>query len=83
VSYLLWKKDLTAKIQAPNPYSTGMQKYFQQENVQEVYMMSIISPENLFAKDPQLFKIYKVELVDEKVGAIEKSSNLYLYRVVR
>ena len=82
-SYLLWNKDLTAKIRAPNPYSTGIQKYFQQENVQEVYMMSIISPENLFAKDPQLFTVYKVDLVDEKVGAIEKSSNLYLYRVVQ
>lgn len=79
--FIFWDSDITAIENTPNRYITGIQKFFRDKDVSKLYMVSLGSPENLNVADPQLSKSFHVELVDKIDGAIEKGSNLYLYRI--
>jgi hypothetical protein len=81
MSFLMWNSELSAAIKSPGLYSNGIKYFFQKENVKDVYMISIHSPQNIAELDAQLPKSFNVTLVDKKEGAIEKGGNLYLYEI--
>ena len=81
VSFIKWDKDLKAVVEEKYRYSDGLNNYFQKQNTSSVYLFSTSSMKTLSKIDPQLSRSYQVVLVDKIEGAIEKSSNLYLYRI--
>lgn len=83
ISYVQWATDLGNMSKKPYRYMEGVQNYFHQTGVSRVYMISCGSPPVLFNADPQLNKVYDVELVYKIEGAIEKGGNLYLYKIER
>ena len=81
VSFIKWDKDLREMIEKKYRYYDGISDYFQKGKINSVYMLSTGSPATLSQDDPQLSKSYHVVLVNKIEGAIEKYSNLYLYRI--
>jgi hypothetical protein len=81
MSFVLLNNELAMAVMKPGRYSNGVKKIFQQEELKNVYMISIQSPENVSKLDPQLVKSFEVKLIDKREGAIEKGSNLYLYQI--
>jgi hypothetical protein len=81
ISFVLWGTDLGAMLKKPYRYTEGVQNYFQQNGVSQLYMISCGSPAVIGKVDPQLDKEFKTELVDRVEGAIEKGGNLYLYKI--
>jgi len=81
ISFVLWNPDILALMNNPQRYTTGLQQLFQKEGLRTVYMISLGSPQTLPRADPQMEKTFHVHLVDKLEGAIEKGSNLYLYRI--
>ena len=80
-SYLQWNGEIKAMLQSRNRYYEGMNALFERENLKNIYMITIQSLQNITKIDSLLLKSYKINLVDEYTGAIEKGSNLYLYEV--
>jgi len=81
MSFLLWNQELATMTRRPDPYSVGLKYLFQKEGIQQVYMISIHSPQDIPHIDSQLTKLYQVKLIDKREGAIEKGGNLYLYQI--
>ena len=81
MSFLMWDTAFARMTQAPDLYSNGLQYLVRKEGIKEVYMISVHSPQNISRPDPQLFRSYKVKLIDKREGAIEKGGNLYLYQI--
>ena len=73
--------EFTAMAHNSGPFTDGLKNLFKKEGLSQVYMISTKSPENITELDDQLFKSFKVQLMDKREGAIEKGSNLYLYRI--
>ena len=80
-SYLQWNEEIKAMLQSRNRYYEGMNTLFERENLKSTYMITIQSLQNIAKIDSLLLTNYKINLVDEYTGAIEKGSNLYLYEV--
>jgi hypothetical protein len=80
-SYLHWNEEIKAMLQTPSRYCEGMNTLFERENLKNIYMITIQSLQNIAKIDSLLLTNYKINLVDEYTGAIEKGSNLYLYEV--
>lgn len=81
MSFVLWGPDITALQKTSNRYCTGLQQFFKKEGVQSVYMITQATLPMLQKTDPLLAANYYVVLLDKREGAIEKGSNLYLYRI--
>lgn len=81
VSFLLWKDDVFTMLKDSSRYYNGVNNLFQQQKINQLYLISVNSPTLLQQLDNLLFKKYKVQLIDRQEGAIEKGSNLYLYRI--
>jgi len=79
--FILWDGDIADMQNTPDRFYSGVKNLFQKEGLQKVYLISLASPGNLYKMDPRLPESFKVTLVDKKVGAIEKGSNLYLYEI--
>jgi hypothetical protein len=80
-SFLQWNEEIKAMQQSRSRYYEGMNSLFERENLKNIYMITIHSPQNIIKIDSLFFSNYKVALVDEYTGAIEKGSDLYLYEV--
>lgn len=80
-SFLLWNKEIKAMLQSSYRYNEGMNALFERENLKSAYMITIQSPQNITKIDSLFFTNFKIILVDEYAGAMEKGSNLYLYEV--
>ena len=80
-SYLLWNGELKVMLQSRNRYYKGMNELFESENLKTTYLVTIQSLQNITKIDSLLPANYKITLIDEYTGAIEKGSNLYLYEV--
>ena len=80
-SFLLWNADLGNALKSKSRYADNLRIYFQKTNVDTVYMLSSGTMEMLMRVDSVLAKLYHIELVDKRDGAMEKAGNLYLYRV--
>ena len=81
LSFLVWKDDQFKVLKDSSRYYNGVNHFMQKENINQLYFISINSPHNLNCIDSLLFEKYKVELLDKREGAIEKGSNLYLYKI--
>jgi hypothetical protein len=80
VPFLLWGSYHQMFI-TPNRYSAGFTYFFQKEGIKTVYLISTLSPSLLVKVDSKLFLSFNIQLVDKVEGAIEKESNLYLYKI--
>jgi hypothetical protein len=80
-SFILWGSDMVAVRKNENRYYDGINNFMQHHRLKEVYMVSTSDSGVLYKIDPKLFMAYKVEVIDQYEGAIEKWSNLYLYRI--
>ncbi|HEX9511842.1 MAG TPA: glycosyltransferase family 2 protein [Puia sp.] len=81
LSFVLFDNRLSQVDGNPHRYTDGLAKLFQKSNLPELYWISLSSPQLLTKTDPLLGVRYHLTLMDKKEGAIEKGSNLYLYRV--
>jgi hypothetical protein len=81
LSFLLWKKDMFKMLKDSSRYYNGINNLFQHQKINQLYFISISSPEQLSKVDNLLFKKCRVQLTDMRDGAIEKGSNLYLYLI--
>lgn len=80
-SFVVWNRDMVALLKNPYRYSSGLAALFAREGTHDVYMISMSKPQLLASIDPDLFSTYHVALFDKREGAIEKGSNLYLYKI--
>ena len=80
-SFLLFDDAIAAMQNKPDRYLDGVKNIFQQKGIKSIYMISTDPPEILFQTDPGLPKSFRVTLADKIEGAIEKGSNLYLYKI--
>jgi hypothetical protein len=81
ISFILWNNDLKNILRKQDRYTQGINDLFDSGAVNDVYMISTISPTTLSIVDPKLQEKYRVELMDKIEGAIEPGGNLYLYRI--
>lgn len=81
ISFVMWGPELGEMLKNPYRYYDGVTHYLKQAGVDQLYMISFATPELLFKTDPKLESAYQVEVAAQTAGAIEKGSNLYLYRV--
>jgi hypothetical protein len=65
----------------PHRYTVGLRRYFDREKVKDTYMVTLGSPGQLNKVDPTFTDSFQLQLVDSLTGAIEKGSDLYLYKV--
>jgi hypothetical protein len=81
ISFVVWNRELGEVLKKRSRYIEGINNLFQKEGINKVYMLSIGLTETLLKADQQLATSYHVILIDKREGAMEKSSNLYLYRI--
>ncbi|MFZ1693085.1 MAG: hypothetical protein WAT74_07825 [Flavobacteriales bacterium] len=81
LSFLRWDAELAKATSRPEFYTTGLLSFWQHEQPLEVYMISVKDPDGLRARDSALFNQFDLELINSWEGAIEPSSNVYLYKV--
>jgi hypothetical protein len=79
VTFLLWKKEPATG--AKTVYVNSIRKLFEKEGLKKIYLVSTYTPKIISRLDQQLEKSFLLELVDKREGAIEKWSNLYLYKL--
>ena len=65
----------------PYRYTDGFTYFFQNERTKTIYLISTLSPAVLAKVDSKLFMRFNIRLTDKTEGAIEKESNLYLYKI--
>jgi hypothetical protein len=65
----------------PNRYCAGLTHFFQKKGIKTTYLVSILSPIALAKTDSKIFSSFHVQLVSKMEGAIEKDSNIYLYKI--
>jgi hypothetical protein len=70
-------------VHCPDRYTNGTLYYLDSTRTNEVYLMSTRSPRKIPNEDRFFFDSLSVVPVDSATGAIEKFSDLYLYRVSR
>lgn len=80
-SFIMWDAGMAAMTKKPSRYYDGFTAFFSKHSVKEVYFFSASSPEILRSIDARLFSSFRVLEVAKIEGAIEKWSNLYLYRI--
>lgn len=81
VSFLQWKVEYRALLEAPDAYYNGMKELFEREHLKEVYFITARSREYIGKRYSRLLQAFQLDLIDKRDHAIEESSNLYLYRV--
>jgi hypothetical protein len=79
VAFLRWDTELEAVT--PTSYSVGLRKVFLRAGAASVYLVSSQTTRTIFEIDPAAEAAFAFTLVDRRDGAIERWSNLYLYRI--
>ncbi len=80
-SFIMWGPRMVAMNQKPARYDEGVRHLFQKEGLEELYFFSASPPDIVRSADAKVFHTFKVQEVARIEGAIEKWSNLYLYRI--
>jgi hypothetical protein len=81
-TFIQWGTDMVNMRKKPYRYYTGVHNLFlKQQGLQALYLISNSSPEVLLNIDKKLFAEYNVAIIGQQNDAIEKWSNLYLYRI--
>jgi glycosyltransferase involved in cell wall biosynthesis len=81
LSFILWASDIAAMQRRPYRYADGLNHLFAQKKLKDVYMITHAPVGALEQADAKLAASYRLSLVDSRVGAIDKGSDLYLYRI--
>lgn len=82
-SFVMWNSEIAAVLKNPHRYSSGLAVLFTRPETPAVYLVSTYDPALLAELDEKLMSTYHVELFDKRDGAIEKGSNLYLYKITQ
>jgi hypothetical protein len=82
-TFLLWNVEMKTMLQSSNRYFSGMNALFERENRDTFYLLTVHSPQSIIKIDSLFYSEFKIEMTGKREGAIEKSGNLYLYRVRR
>lgn len=80
-SFLQWNSEMKEMLDKPDRYSAGINALYQREDLKNIFFLTIHSPQNIAKIDNFFFNYYELDIVEKIEGAIEKGSNLYLYRV--
>ncbi len=80
-SYITWDSEMVAMLKNPYRYSGGFRYLFQKEGINDVYLISMHDSGELSELDAQLATSFHLALIDKKEEAIERGSNLYLYKI--
>jgi hypothetical protein len=80
-SFLQWNDELAASLKKNNRYTSGITAFMKKENTNTVYMISIQSPEKILRLDSLIKLNFQMELIERRDDAIERGSNLYLYKI--
>lgn len=80
-TFLLWDKQMTAVSQQPDIYTRGTTSYFGRSGNTHVYFMTNTPEGDIAQRDSTFFKRFDVELIAGQDDAIERYSNIYLYRI--
>jgi hypothetical protein len=81
MSFVLWGIDITALQKMHSRYCNGLEHFFKNGGIKSVYMVTQATLPQLQRTDSLLSTAYCVTLIDKREGAIEKGSNIYLYRI--
>jgi len=81
MAFILWDGRFKATAHDPHPLYHGIKDLLEKAEIKRVNFISTKSPRNLYLTDRQLYKLFHVELIDKRGGAIVKGSNLYLYQI--
>jgi len=81
ISFVTWGPDITVVQDNPRRYTDGFRRFFQKEHPPEVYMITQGSPRMLDKVDTNFSRSFDVRLVDSREGAIEKGSDIFLYKI--
>lgn len=81
LSFVTWGPDLKRLKSYEHRYTEGIELVFRQRGIQSIYMISLAPPAMLHEGDSLADASFHISLVDKREGAIEKGSNLYLYRI--
>jgi hypothetical protein len=80
LSFIVWGNE-KAMLDDSTRYCDGLNYLFKKDRIKTVYVISILPPSLLNKTDKKLFSSFHVELADKRDGAIDKGSNLYLYKI--
>ncbi len=83
ISFVTWGPDMAAIQDNPRRYTVGLQHYFHDKNLNEVYLVTLGSPQVLDKVDTAFSRSFHLHLIDSREGAIEKGSDLYLYKITK
>jgi glycosyltransferase involved in cell wall biosynthesis len=81
MSFVLWASDIAALQKKQDRYTEGLNRLFAQGDRKEVYLITHAPLETVLQTGKQLASSYRLSLVDSRVGAIDKGSDLYLFRI--
>lgn len=81
VSFLLWDSYMDSILKNPHRYADGLRHFFRTEGVKSVYMISQDPLSAILRPDSLLSSAYRFTVIDKREGAIEKGSNLYLFKI--
>jgi GT2 family glycosyltransferase len=81
LSYILWASDIALMQRRPYRYTDGLNHLFAQGRPRAVYMITHAPLSALEQADTKLASSYRLSVVDSRVGAIDRGSDLYLYRI--
>ncbi len=81
ISYIIWDSQFKKMVSSSTRFTDGIKNLFSKEKIKSVLIISINPPDILAKIDARLQQEYTVTLMDKREGAIERASNLYLYRV--
>ncbi len=81
MSFVRWASDIAALQKKQDRYTEGLEQLFASGDRKAVYLITHAPLEILLQTDKQLASSYRLSLVDSRVGAIEKGSDLYLFRI--
>jgi hypothetical protein len=81
MSFVLWASDIAALAKKQDRYTEGLNRLFAQGDPKAVYLITHAPLETVLQTGKQLTSSYRLSLVDSRVGAIDKGSDLYLFRI--
>jgi glycosyltransferase involved in cell wall biosynthesis len=81
LSYILWASDIALMQRRPYRYTDGLNHLFAQGKFPAIYMITHAPLSALEQADTKLASSYRLSVVDSRVGAIDRGSDLYLYRI--
>jgi hypothetical protein len=79
--FLQWDEKSVESTRDPDLYLNGIKNYLNQIKKKECYLISTSSPADLASHHTSLIKACDLKTIVKEEGAIEKYSNLYLYKI--